>query len=119
MRNSVRSINLRKNNINVKKIYSNIKLLKPTQNQLNLEKIQSMKVDIENIPKKTILTSKNNYIIDGHHRWGTIISCCNNIIDCGKNKINKISTYKIDLLPRKILQLSNNFDIKYNDINKF
>ena len=111
---------LRRSNIKVNKIYIDVQKLKPTQNQLNLEKIQSMKVDIENIPKKTILTSKNNYIIDGHHRWGTIISCCNNIIDCGKkNKINKISTYKIDLLPRKIVQLSNIFDVKYNDINKF
>lgn len=111
---------LKKNNIIVKKKYINVLDLKPTQNQLNLEKIENMKKNIYNLNTKTIIVSKNNYIIDGHHRWGTLVSCLQDrkCINNSKSK-NKISTYKINLLPLKIIQLSKKFDVKYNNIHTF
>lgn len=40
--------------------------LKPTQGEFNLEKIESMNNVGMSIP---ILVSKDNYVLDGHHRW--------------------------------------------------
>jgi len=115
---------LKKNGVKVKKINIDVRKLKPMQNQLNGDAINNMKKKYKqgmfNINKQTILVSKNNYIIDGHHRWGTLRSCLDNVNECiNKNNTfnSKISTYQINLTPLKIIKLSKSFKIKYNDIN--
>ena len=40
--------------------------LKPTQSQFNPEKISNMNSVAKSMP---ILVSKDNYVLDGHHRW--------------------------------------------------
>ena len=67
----------KKKQIKTATIKKEAKLLFPIQNELFLEKIISniIKYGIpseENfITKRTLVVSKNNFIIDGHHRWLT------------------------------------------------
>lgn len=42
--------------------------LKPTQNEFNNDKVQKM-VAAKSYNTKSIIVSKDNYIVDGHHRW--------------------------------------------------
>lgn len=48
--------------------------LKPTQQELNTEKVQSM---IKTMPlnelQKHVIISQDNYLMDGHHRWAAIL----------------------------------------------
>jgi len=43
--------------------------LKPTQSEFNLSKVDSLIREYDKIKDKTILVSKDNRVIDGHHRW--------------------------------------------------
>jgi hypothetical protein len=45
------------------------KKLRPTQNQFNQDKIQSMIDSIDSKKQHPIMVSKDGYVIDGHHRW--------------------------------------------------
>jgi hypothetical protein len=111
---------LKKNQIKCVKKKIDVRLLIPTQNQLNALAIESLKKKYKKgtlkINNQTIIVSKNNYIIDGHHRWGTLRSCLEDISQCVNNghKFNsKISVYQIDLMPLEILRLSKKFNVKY------
>lgn len=44
------------------------KTLKPTQNEFNDEKVKGM-IATGKYKNKTIVVTKDNYILDGHHRW--------------------------------------------------
>lgn len=44
--------------------------LKPTQSQLNIDKIQSMIDDEVYNTDRQLFISKEGYIVDGHHYWG-------------------------------------------------
>lgn len=52
-----------------KKIKCN--MLRPSQNEFNIDKINSIKKDMKDGTYKNepIIVSKDNYIVDGHHRW--------------------------------------------------
>ena len=109
--------NLRKKNILVRKTKIDVRKLNPTQNQINYEAIKKLQrlylKNKININKQTILVSKDFYILDGHHRWATLLLCIDNIKKCVKlnQKLNtKISVYYIDLPIKKILKLANKFD---------
>lgn len=41
--------------------------LKPTQTQINLDKVSTL--NPEYVKRKSILTSNDGYVLDGHHRW--------------------------------------------------
>ena len=45
------------------------KSLRPTQSQFNRDKIQGMIDTIDSKKQMPIMVSKDNYVIDGHHRW--------------------------------------------------
>lgn len=108
---------LRKKNILVKKTTIDVRKLNPTQNQINYEAIkklqrQYLKKKI-NINKQTILVSKDLYILDGHHRWATLLLCIDNNDKCVKpnQKLNtSISVYYINLSIKKILKIANKFE---------
>lgn len=49
-----------------------VRSLKPTQNQLWLGKAIEMALDGEAL-KEPLIVSKDNYVIDGHHRWAALL----------------------------------------------
>lgn len=62
---------LKKNGVSSSKKKLNPNKLKATQHQFHKEKIQSLMdyMDKGNYDDKPILVSKDNYVMDGHHRW--------------------------------------------------
>lgn len=64
----------------VKKTVDSSKL-KATQGQFDKGKVKKAMDDIENgsMPNKPILISKDNYVIDGHHRWLGYVNLDKNI----------------------------------------
>lgn len=106
---------LKNNNINVKKNNKSVLELNPTQNQINSEAVNYLQNKHLNtkysLNKKTIIISKDNYILDGHHRWAALLLCNFKPEKCFRSKINlKISCVQIDLPIRKIIKLANNFE---------
>lgn len=61
---------LTKNNINYQIVSVNPKDLIPTQNEYNSDKLKSLVLSLRSgAENKPIMVSKDNYILDGHHRW--------------------------------------------------
>ena len=62
---------LKKNNVSTEKKLVDPSDLKATQGQFHKEKIKDLMNAIEagKLKKEPILVSKDNYVIDGHHRW--------------------------------------------------
>lgn len=62
---------LKKNDIATDKKLIDPSKLKATQGQFHKEKIKGLMDSIEagKLKKEPILVSKDNYVIDGHHRW--------------------------------------------------
>jgi hypothetical protein len=62
---------LKKNGINTTKKIVDPNTLKATQGQFDKSKIKDMldKVDSGELDDKPIVISKDNYVMDGHHRW--------------------------------------------------
>lgn len=68
---------LDKEKIKNKIIYQPVGDLKPIQGQIYFDKLIDSEIEFGGMKhgsketKKTIITSKDGYIIDGHHRWAT------------------------------------------------
>jgi disulfide oxidoreductase YuzD len=96
---------MRKNEASVKKIEVDPKQLKAIQGEFDKDKIQQ---NIEKLQKdgslKPIIISKDNYVIDGNHRWLAAM-----------NAGEKIQAYKISIEGTKLLRLTNKYP---NTINK-
>ena len=61
---------LKKNNVGIKKIKVPAKSLKPIQKEFNKDKVVGAIAKIKTLGQaKPLIVSKDNYIIDGHHRW--------------------------------------------------
>jgi hypothetical protein len=60
---------LKSNGVKYKEKLVDSKTLRPTQNQFNKDKIQSMIDIIDTKKQNPIMVSKDGYVIDGHHRW--------------------------------------------------
>lgn len=43
--------------------------LKPTQDEFNIDKVNKIIDNFDDVKHKRILISKDNRVIDGHHRW--------------------------------------------------
>jgi hypothetical protein len=64
----------RKYNVRTRRLTMKAKVLKPSQNEINEERVDDV---IEEIgPKKKIkhpvVVSKDKYVVDGHHRWAAM-----------------------------------------------
>jgi hypothetical protein len=111
---------LRKKKINSRKKKVHVKNLKATQNEIYHPAIKDIQKKIKTcrFNPDVILVSKNNYVIDGHHRWASLKDCYNNPKSCKTKKCSKfnpyISTYKIDLDPINIINYANKFNGIYN-----
>lgn len=53
------------------------KRLKPSQDQLNMDKVEKMIADGKDKEDRDLLVSREGFIVDGHHYWGA--RCSNNI----------------------------------------
>lgn len=60
---------LTKNDVSYKVYHTDPSKLSPTQSDFNLEKVNNIISNIDKIPDSPILISKDNKVIDGHHRW--------------------------------------------------
>ena len=106
---------LKNNKIGVKKNKQSVLDLNPTQNQINSEAVKHLQnkhlKTKYSLNKKTIIISKDNYILDGHHRWAALLLCNFKPEKCFKHKIDiKISCVQIDLPIKKIIKLANKFE---------
>lgn len=72
------------------------KHLKPSQNELNTDKIESL---IKSPTNKTIITSTDKYVVDGHHRWAASLLDGSPYLECIeinlpiKELLDKMHTY--------------------------
>ena len=98
--------NLDKENIEYKNVSVNPGDLRASQSEFNLDAVRS----IMNDPKKTkssIVISKDNYILDGHHRW---------IADY--NKGVKTKAIMVDLPILELMRIAKTFDTTtYKDVH--
>jgi hypothetical protein len=60
---------LQRNGVSYKEKVVDSKKLKPTQNQFNQTKIQTMIDVIDTKKQHPIMVSNDGFVIDGHHRW--------------------------------------------------
>jgi hypothetical protein len=75
--------------------------LKMTQKQINKEKVIGMINDAsEDALSKPIIISKDNFILDGHHRFVALFN---------KNRNMKLQTYRVNVNMTELLELAHNF----------
>jgi len=90
---------LKKKGIHVISKMVRVNSLKPTQSEFNHDKIQNLldkkKLDIP------IIISKDNYVLDGHHRY---------VAELNRNKSSKISAFIVDLKINDLIQEANLFE---------
>jgi hypothetical protein len=91
--------------------------LQPTLKELNLKKITEMKNN-DSILAKPIIISKDNFIIDGHHRWYSVTSnnndsYMNNQYSVKKN-LNFINSNMINLDVNEIIRRIKVFKYNHN-----
>jgi hypothetical protein len=78
-----------------------LKNLKMTQKEVNLDKIRGMINDAPELAlSKPIIVSKDNYILDGHHRFVALLN---------KNKKASLMAYRVNINMSELLGLARNF----------
>ena len=60
---------LKDNGIDVSAKYIGVQHLKPVQKEYNKQKVEELKQKENEIKNLPFIVSKENYIMDGHHRW--------------------------------------------------
>lgn len=98
--------------IKMKHDFINPKKLKPTQNQLLVERIEDRLPELladANHKKFTMpyIVSKDGYLLDGHHGWATVLTC----IKLQQRKV-KIRIIKVDLSIEELLKVALTFTNK-------
>lgn len=98
---------LEENGIDVKPGDTPVGRLKATQREINAEKVSGMleAVAAGNLSfgelGDEIIISNDDYILDGHHRWATLLV---------HDPHNTMSTLQVDLPMKRLLELANNFE---------
>lgn len=72
--------------------------LRATQKEINAQKVESLRG--KNLGNKAIIISKDNYVLDGHHRWAALLAD-----DPGK----LINVIQVSLPIRTLLQVGFDF----------
>ncbi len=81
----------------VTKLKMKLKDLKPTQKEFNEDKI-IQGLGNSNWKKRIYIISKDNYLLDGHHSWGSGLEM---------NEDQEVSVYKVNLPIKELLRRSN------------
>jgi hypothetical protein len=97
---------LKKNNITTEKKLVDPSSLKATQGHFHKEKIQNLMTTIEDgkLNKEPILISKDNYVIDGHHRWLAF----NNL---GRD----LTVYQVNTNAKELIQLMKDYPKSFSE----
>lgn len=106
---------MKKNHKVIKSKYL-VRKIKPTQNELSRKAIRKKQSKIRKgkVSSSPIIISSDYYILDGHHRWGTLRDCEDLKDNCNLKKNIKISAYRIDLPIKKLLKKTKKLSfIKY------
>lgn len=83
--------------------------LKPTQAELNTEQMETLgkKLPPEKL-RSAVMISSDDYILDGHHRWGELLR---------QDPNNTIKVNQVNLPIRELLKEANNFEgVTYKDV---
>jgi len=97
---------LKKNNLSVVKKTVDPSKLKATQGHFNKTKIQDMMKGIQGgkIEPKPIIVSKDNYVMDGHHRW------------LAHSNLNKdIDVHQVNVKAKKLLDVMHDYPKSYTE----
>lgn len=99
---------LKKNKVKFSKTKVKGKDLKPIQKKINVEQVLSLaKKNSPKLKKPILITKKDNYIIDGHHRWLAVLEL---------DKEAKLDAFSIDMKIIDFLNLAMSFEkIQYKD----
>jgi hypothetical protein len=82
--------------------------LKPTQKEINNDKVRKMLTAPPTVLAKPVIVSKDFYILDGHHRWLALLNSKPDF---------KIQTYFVHLPIRQLLKRANSFGkVSYKSI---
>ena len=97
--------NLQKHKIKFHKVTIDSKDLKSSQGEFNKDAIASLMVDPKT-SKSAIVISKDNYVLDGHHRWAA-----------NYNNDEKTDAIQVDLPILELIRVAKTFPTtKYRDI---
>ena len=92
---------LKSQGVNTNKMPMSISTLKLTQSEINKDKVRKM---IDSAPEdalsKPIIISKDNFILDGHHRFVALLNI---------NPNKKLMSYHVDVNMDILLGLAKNF----------
>lgn len=97
---------LKKSNVAAVKKTVDPSKLKATQGHFNKEKIRSMMDGIQagKIDSKPIIISKDNYVMDGHHRW------------LAHSNLNKdIDVHQVNVKAKKLLDMMHDYPKSYTE----
>lgn len=101
---------IRLNGVKVVKQKVLAKSLKPTQNEINTDKVKKMLTAPDEVLRKIIIVSKDGYVLDGHHRWLALI-----------NKDDKayIPVWRVDINMQELLAMTHKFDkVEYKNLSE-
>lgn len=95
----------------IKKSKMLLNKIKPTQNEMNDEKISGMVGDKDFDPTYNVfVVSKDNYLVDGHHRWAAGLE--------SNDEDKTVDVYKINKPIHKVLWILNKMKMTKNmDVN--
>ena len=94
--------------VGVSKVSKKASSLKPSQNEMDEDKVLKMISDGEDMDN-TYVISSDNYIVDGHHRWAK---------DLEEDDSKEVSCYKVELPIKELLKRSNLLKLtRKEDIN--
>ncbi len=97
---------LKKNKISTEKKLIDPSDLKATQGHFHKEKIKDLMTAIEDgkLKKEPILISKDNYVIDGHHRWLAF-----------SNLGRDLTVYKVNTNAKELIQLMKTYPKSFSE----
>ena len=97
--------NLQRHKIKFHKATVDSKDLKSSQGEFNKDAIASLMVDTKTV-KSAIVISKDNYVLDGHHRWAA-----------NYNNDEKTNAIQVDLPILELIRVAKTFPTtKYKDV---
>jgi hypothetical protein len=98
---------LKKKNISVERVVKNAKDLSPSQHQLDADKVRNM-VNKDDDGGPPILTSSDDYVVDGHHRYMSR-ALGDKTIEC----------YRINMPARELIKMMGEYPrVKYRPIHR-
>lgn len=91
---------LKDQGVGVKADVFKVNTLKPTQKEIDSGKVKKMYTAPDDVLKKPVIVSKDNHILDGHHRWLALLN---------KNENDTLKGQRINLNIRDLLKMAFKF----------